>query len=158
MAWDAQVLSNLSFYKKANEGQLLSPVTKPIHGVNVPVFVIGDSAYPMLPWLIKPYNQPNVDSTEKRRCNYKMSCGRIVVEMAFSHLKSRWRRLSKCNDMLVKNIPNVIAAACVLHNMCEIHGETFDEYWANSTSDDYPDPHIHSSTHSGSTSIREVLV
>ena len=62
--------------------------------------------------------------------------------------------------MLVKNVPNVIAAACVLHNMCEIHGETFDESWANSTSDDLsqPDPRVHSSTHSGSTSIREALV
>jgi len=77
------VLSNLSFYKKANEGQLLSPVTKPIHGVSVPVFVIGDLAYPLLPWVMKPYNQPSVDSAEKRRYNYKMSRGRIVVEIAF---------------------------------------------------------------------------
>jgi len=80
---------------------------------------------------MKPYNQPSVDSTEKRRYNYKMCHGRIVVEIAFGHLKSRWRRLSKRNDMLVKNEPNVIAAACVLYNVCEIHGEMFVESWAN---------------------------
>ena len=45
-------------------------------------------------------------------------------------------------------------------NMCEIHGETFDEPWANSVPDDLPQPDslVHSSTHCGSTSIREALV
>ena len=160
MARYARVLNNSLFYKKANDGQLLLPVTKAIHEVNIPVFVIGDSAYPMLPWLMKPYNQPSVDSAEKRRYNYRMSHGRIVVEIAFGCLKSQWRKLSKCNDMLVKNVPNVIAAACVLHNMCKIHGETFDESWANSVTDDLsqPDSLVHSSTHYGSTSVREALV
>ena len=38
----------------------------------------------------------------------------------------------KCNDMLIENVPNVIAAACVLHNMCEIHGDIFDEVMGSS--------------------------
>ena len=64
--YDACVLAHSTFYKKANTGQLLSGATKSINGVNVPVFVIGDSAYLMLPWFMKPYNQPSVDSAEKR--------------------------------------------------------------------------------------------
>jgi len=59
--------------------------------------------------------------------------------------------------MLVKNVPIVIAAACVLHNMCEIHGKKFSESWANSVPDD-SDLLVHSSTHRRSTSIREALV
>ena len=35
----------------------------------------------------------------------------------------------KRNDMHVDNIPNVVAAACVLHNVCEIHGEHFNDAW-----------------------------
>ena len=31
--------------------------------------------------------------------------------------------------MHINNIPNVIAAACILHNMCEIHGKYFNETW-----------------------------
>ena len=53
---DAHVLAHSTFYKKANAGQLLSHTTKTICGTSAPVFIIGDSVYPMLPWLMKPYN------------------------------------------------------------------------------------------------------
>jgi len=92
---DAHGLAHSTFYRKANAGQLLSRATRIISEVSVPVFVIGDSAYPMLSWLMKPYNQPSVDSTEKSTYNYRMSRGRIVVEIAFGRLKARWRRLLK---------------------------------------------------------------
>jgi len=84
------------------------------------VFVIGDSAYPLLPWVMKPFTQPNVDIAQKRTYNYRKCRGRIVVEIAFGRLKARWRRLIKRNDMVVRKVPNVISAACVLRNMCEI--------------------------------------
>ena len=31
--------------------------------------------------------------------------------------------------MSVSNVPMVVAACCVLHNFCEIHGEAFDDAW-----------------------------
>ena len=64
-----------------------------INEVNVPVFVIGDSAYPMVPWLMKPYSQPSVDSAERTTYNYRICRGRIVVEIALGCLKSCWRCL-----------------------------------------------------------------
>ena len=33
----------------------------------------------------------------------------------------------KKNEMDVRNIPIVISACCVLHNMCEIHGDAFND-------------------------------
>ena len=125
--------------------------------MNVPVFVTGDLAYPMLPWLVKPCNQPSIDSAEKRTYNYRIYC----VEIAFSRLKAHWRQLLKRNDMIVKNITNVVAAACVLHNMREIHGESFDESWVSDDGFDdlsRPDRHPYSTAHSGSVAIREALV
>ena len=51
-------------------------------------------------------------------------CGR---ERIYGRLKSRWQRLMKRNDMSIENIPNIVTAACILHNVCKIHGESFNE-------------------------------
>ena len=46
------------------------------------------------------------------------------MENAFGRLKARWRRLMKKNEMRIVNVPTVIAACCVLHNVCQIHGDS----------------------------------
>ena len=61
--------------------------------------------------------------------NYRLSRAIIVVELAFGRLKARRRRLLKQSEVVVENVPKVVTACCILHNMCEIHGETFDETW-----------------------------
>lgn len=78
---------------------------------------------------MKPFCQSSELTTEQKTFHYRLSKARIVVENAFGRLKARWRRLIKQNDMAVKNVPKVIAACCILHNICEIHGEVFDEKW-----------------------------
>lgn len=67
--------------------------------------------------------------TSAEEFNYRLSRTRVVVEIAFGRLKARWRRLSKQIEMDIKNVPNVIAACCVLHNLCETHGDSFNEEW-----------------------------
>lgn len=37
-------------------------------------------------------------------------------------------RLGVC----VRDVPELVAACCVLHNMCEVHGDTFNEEWLES--------------------------
>lgn len=53
----------------------------------------------------------------------------MVVENAYGRLKGRWRRLLKSLDSQPSNIVNVIGACCVLHNLCEIKNEFFDDEW-----------------------------
>lgn len=31
--------------------------------------------------------------------------------------------------MNIENVPNVIVACCILHNVCEVHGDTFNNNW-----------------------------
>ena len=80
-------------------------------------FLIGDFAYPLNTWLMKPFPHNGVLTTEQKTFNYRFCRARIVVENAYGCLKARWRRLMKRNDMHVRNIPNVVAVACILHNM-----------------------------------------
>ena len=35
----------------------------------------------------------------------------------------------KKNDMCIENVQHVIAACWVLHNMCEIHMDSFEDDW-----------------------------
>ena len=78
---------------------------------------------------MKPYAE-NVHSTaEQKRFNYWQSRARIPVENAFGRLKGRWRCLSKRIDYNIANVPNVVAACVVLHNMCEMFGDPCADDW-----------------------------
>ena len=98
---DARVLAHSALFSKA-EGTILNGQSKQIEGCTIPVFLIGDSAYPLLKWLIKPYPENDHMTEQRRNFNYQLSRARIVVENAFGCLKARWRRLMKKNDMSVK--------------------------------------------------------
>ena len=39
--------------------------------------------------------------------------------------------------MLVDDLPKLVAACCVLHNVCEIRDESFDEEWMQGVDDDH---------------------
>ncbi|KAG6933394.1 hypothetical protein G0U57_019371, partial [Chelydra serpentina] len=93
------------------------------------------------PWLMKPYTGA-LDS-DKELFNCRLSKCRMVVECAFGRLKGRWRSLLTRSDLSETNIPTVIAACCVLHNLCESKGETFMAGWeveANRLAADYAQP------------------
>ena len=53
----------------------------------------------------------------------------MVVENTFGQLKARWRCLLKRNDTATDDVPVLVMACCVLHNMCEVHKEQFDSAW-----------------------------
>ena len=158
---DARVLVNSSIYQKCNNGELLDGQTLSFNSTQIPNFLVGDSAYPLLPWLIKPFAQSPSLSASEKLYNYRMCRGRVVVEIAFGRLKARWRRLTKQNEMSIRNVPNVIAACCTLHNVCEIHGDLFNEEWLeeiNSETDDLTGAQPSTSSQDDAEDIRNALV
>ena len=84
----------------------------------------------------------------------------MVVECAFGRLKGRWRSLLKRNDRNVNFLPTYVAACCVLHNICEIHNDSFNEEWTiQHHESDMPINPSNTSSNSATTSatIREAL-
>ena len=58
IGWPGQsgrVLGNSTVYQKGDE-TLFPDWKKVISGKEIPILVLGDPAYPLLPWLMKPYS------------------------------------------------------------------------------------------------------
>ena len=111
--WPGSVHCHSQLYEQAQSGDILSTThSKTIrYGVSVPPYLIGDAAYLLKTWLMKPFPDRGL-LDDRKRYNYHMSQARMVVENAFGRLKGRWRCLLKRNDMSLERVPTVIAACC----------------------------------------------
>ena len=54
-AHDARVLRNSNIYQEAEQGNILQALRVDIDGNDIGPYLVGDSAYPLTPWLIKPF-------------------------------------------------------------------------------------------------------
>uniref|UniRef100_A0A3B1JVY3 DDE Tnp4 domain-containing protein n=1 Tax=Astyanax mexicanus TaxID=7994 RepID=A0A3B1JVY3_ASTMX len=133
--------------------------TTEIKGVPVPLLVVGDPAYPLLPWLIKGFSGSNL-TPEEQLFNEQLSRIRVVVEHTFGHLKSRWRVLAKRSDIHHSFMPTVIVACCVLHNLCKKEGDMLPPptHSEPSTLQQPPQHDRQDAPNNPSTAIREALV
>ena len=97
---------------------------------------MGDSAYPLSTWLLKPF-QEGTNDPEEISFNKELSRARVSVECAFGILKGRWRILQKRLDSNIAFTNQIITACCVLHNFCIEAGDLWDED-GNESEDDFP--------------------
>ena len=126
---DARIFSNSDLYLKGSNGQLFPDQTRTINGHSLPIVIVGDPAYPLLPWVMKPYPEYAGMPQKQRNFNFRLSKARITVEHAFGRLKGRWRCLLKRMDYHIDNVPHVVAACVVLHNICETLGDRCQDDW-----------------------------
>ena len=82
---------------------------------------------------LSPHNTELI--AQLRNCNYQVCRARIVTEIAYGCLKARWCHLLKRNHTNIDIIPHVIIAACVLHNICEVYHEQFNDAWLQTERD-----------------------
>ncbi|XP_014466401.1 uncharacterized protein LOC106737890 [Alligator mississippiensis] len=125
---DAEVLQSSPLPDLMESGKYAPEIPEvDIRGIVTSPVLIADPAYPLLPWLMKPYGG-ELDHRQEQFNDCLNKC-RATLEGAFERLRARWQALSVPLEMDKENIKRVIVAACVLHNMCESRGEVFSESW-----------------------------
>lgn len=118
-----------TLWELATLGNHIPASTRNIGGVNVGYYILGDSAYPLQNWLLKPFTDTGRLTAEQQVYNFKVCRARVVVENAFGRLKGRWRCLMKRNDCAVNLVKSMVLTCCALHNLCESHGEAYENSW-----------------------------
>ncbi|KAL1509932.1 hypothetical protein ABEB36_004596 [Hypothenemus hampei] len=89
--------------------------------------LLGDSAYPLRPWLMTPYRDYGNLSEQQRNYNIKFCRTRVLIENTFGLLKTRFRQLMRLEFHSVEKSCNFIIACCVLHNLCIDNNDFIDE-------------------------------
>nr|CAI5852533.1 unnamed protein product [Callosobruchus analis] len=138
---DASVLTGSDLFRNVHTTMPKSSVQ--VGGRQVSYVLLGDAAYPLLPWLMKPYPSRHITPPQDS-FNVYTSAGRVVVENAFGRLKARWRRLLKQCDVDHKFVPKLVAACCTLHNIIETHKGGFNMNWMQDVENAeiiFPQPH-----------------
>lgn len=110
---DDQVLEKSALYQRASRGLLKD------------VWIVGNSGFPLMDWVLVPYTHQNLTWTQ-HAFNEKIGEIQKVAKDAFARLKGRWACLQKRTEVKLQDLPVVLGACCVLHNICEMRNEEMD--------------------------------
>lgn len=90
------------------------------------LFIVGDSAYGLAPYLLVPYDANEMKSdpeNAKDGFNYHLSACRIYIECAFGELVMRWGIFWRTLLFDLKKCPQIVQVAMLLHNFIVEHRE-----------------------------------
>ncbi|GJZ12419.1 antagonist of like heterochromatin protein 1-like protein [Tanacetum coccineum] len=110
---DNQILEKSALSQRSNMGMLENS------------WVVGNSNYSLKDWILVPYTHQNL-TWSQHMFNQKIGELENIAKDAFMRLKGRWGCLQKRTEVRLQELPMVLGACCVLHNICEMNNEEMD--------------------------------
>jgi len=83
---------------------------------DTPFFLVGDDAFPLRTWMMKPFSHRQM-SKEEAIFNYRLSRARRIVENGFGILAHRWRCLLTTLQQEPETCQVIVKACLCLHNL-----------------------------------------
>ncbi|XP_019177357.1 PREDICTED: putative nuclease HARBI1 [Ipomoea nil] len=125
----ASVLQSSTFFKLCQKGERLNGKTIKLSAeTEVEEYIVGDSGFPLYPWLMTPY--PGKELSEpKAEFNKMHFATRIVAQRALARLKDVWKMIQGNMWRPDKHkLPRFILVCCILHNIIiDMEDEVLDE-------------------------------
>ena len=123
---DAIIFKSIDLWASIEEGRGIPNIGQSVDGVTVPPLIVGDSAFPLCSWLMKPYTNA-VLTPQQRNFNCRLSRARMVTEGAYGQLKGRWRLLLRKCESASDQVRTTTLACLILHNVCIDRGDAISK-------------------------------
>ena len=117
-ASDAQIYNDSELRECAEDGSIGFPVPEPLPDdiQDVPYFFVGDDAFALRPYMMKPFSLRGM-TNDQRIFNYRLSRARRVAENAFGILATRFQVLMTTMLQEPATIKLIVQTCVVLHNL-----------------------------------------
>ncbi|KAM3220065.1 protein ANTAGONIST OF LIKE HETEROCHROMATIN PROTEIN 1-like [Capsicum annuum] len=113
---DFQVLESSTLFQDIENGTVLrNSQGLEINGVAVPKFLVGNGDYPLLNWLMLPFDDP-VSQSNEENFNNAINLMRLPAVKAIESLRN-WGVLSEPIEGKIRTVVASIGACSILHNM-----------------------------------------
>ena len=115
---DAGIFNASRLCRKLKENTLGVPPPEPFPHDDraIHYFFVGDDAFPLESWLMKPYPMRSLTPAQ-RIFNYCLSRARRIVENGFGILAHRWRCMLTTMQQKPTTVTTIVKACITLHNV-----------------------------------------
>lgn len=86
------------------------------NGPPLPYVLVGDEAFALTDYMMRPYPRKTDLDLAKKVFNYRLSRARRTVECSFGILSSQWRVYRKTILATIENATRIVQATVCLHN------------------------------------------
>lgn len=115
---DGGILMHSEVGQALSNSELNLPAPRPleVNGPSIPYVLLGDEAFALTNYMMRPYPRRNNLDFSRKVFNYRLSRARRTVECSFGVLSARWRVYRKPILATVENSIKIMQATVCLHN------------------------------------------
>lgn len=116
--------------QKFRKNEMNIPDPEPFYseGDSMPYVLVGDEAFPLTEYLMRPFSGKQNLNQDKIIYNYRLSRARRTIENTFGILSSQWRILRRPINCSVETAMKIVQAIVCVHNYIRIQDIGINEY------------------------------